>query len=269
MVRAGAVVLATLALVGAASQRARAADAVPVGQLSADTLTDPAAQHATEAEPDSFAVGDTVVTAFQVGRFFDGGSDAIGFATSHDGGRSWASGLLPSLTRTAPVAGPYARATDPAVAYDSAHAVWLVVSLALGDSIPPPASGGPAFFTSVVVSRSTDGIVWSAPQTVAGPAPGAFDKEWIACDNGASSPFRGRCYVSYTDFSDGLRIATHASAGGGHTWTLAAKSPNAGAAGIGAQLVVEPNGAVILPFRDLDGLVVALRSIDGGATFGA
>ena len=26
-----------------------------------------------------------------------------------------------------------------------------------------------------------------------------FDKNWIACDNGPASPFRGRCYIAYTD----------------------------------------------------------------------
>ena len=31
-------------------------------------------QHGTEVEPDTFAFGLTIVAAFQVGRFFDGGA---------------------------------------------------------------------------------------------------------------------------------------------------------------------------------------------------
>ena len=43
--------------------------------------------------------------------------------------------------------------------------------------------------TRVQVSRSNDGAHWSSPVTVAaGPA---LDKEWIACDDGATSSFRG------------------------------------------------------------------------------
>src|SRR5206468_892420 len=55
---------------------------VVVRQLSNDGFSDPGAQHGTEVEPSSFSSGRTIVTAFQVGRFFDGGASGIGFATS-------------------------------------------------------------------------------------------------------------------------------------------------------------------------------------------
>src|SRR2546427_12040390 len=58
--------------------------------LSTDPYTNPTSQHQTEVEPDTFAFGNTVVSAFQVGRFFDGGASNIGFATSTDGGNSFA-----------------------------------------------------------------------------------------------------------------------------------------------------------------------------------
>src|SRR3954454_9546320 len=35
--------------------------------------------HQTEVEPDTFANGSTIVSAFQVGRIYDGGACAIGF----------------------------------------------------------------------------------------------------------------------------------------------------------------------------------------------
>ena len=43
-------------------------------RVSADPFTNTSSQHATEVEPDTFAFGSTVLAAYQVGRFFDGGS---------------------------------------------------------------------------------------------------------------------------------------------------------------------------------------------------
>jgi hypothetical protein len=69
---------------------------VPLTRVSFDTFTNPTSQHRTEVEPDTFAFGQTIVGAFQVGRFFDGGGSAIGFATSTNGGATWTSGFLPA-----------------------------------------------------------------------------------------------------------------------------------------------------------------------------
>src|SRR5436305_13553109 len=62
-----------------------------VQQISADPFAAATTidQHATEVEPDTFASGQTVVAAFQTGRFFDGGATAVGYSVSHDGGASW------------------------------------------------------------------------------------------------------------------------------------------------------------------------------------
>lgn len=51
---------------------------VTVTQVSHDIYTDAQAQHNTEVEPDTFAFGNTIVSAFQVGRVFGGGSSNIG-----------------------------------------------------------------------------------------------------------------------------------------------------------------------------------------------
>src|SRR5438477_8299973 len=53
--------------------------------------------HHTEVEPDTFSNGSTIVATFQVGRIFDGGSCAVGFATSTNNGASWTNGLLPGI----------------------------------------------------------------------------------------------------------------------------------------------------------------------------
>src|SRR3954471_6122919 len=81
--------------------------------------------HQANVEPDSFSNGSTIVAAFQVGRIYDGGACAIGFATSRNNGSTWTNGLLPRITKFAG-GGPNDRATDASVAYDARHNVWLV-----------------------------------------------------------------------------------------------------------------------------------------------
>src|SRR5216684_331048 len=95
-----------LSLVFALSSRVLTFAAGPqLLQLSSDPFTNSTSQHRTEVEPDTFAFGSTIVSAFQVGRFFNGGASNIGFATSTNGGHSFKNGFLPGITTF--VGGPY------------------------------------------------------------------------------------------------------------------------------------------------------------------
>src|SRR5919201_241435 len=71
---------------------------VPLTRVSTDPFTNPTSQHATEVEPDAFAHGATVVAAFQVGRFFNGGATDIGWARAGGGGVTWTPGFLTGMT---------------------------------------------------------------------------------------------------------------------------------------------------------------------------
>lgn len=232
--------------------------------IARDRYTTPA-QHATIAEPDSFAWGNTIVAAYQSGRFRDGGAVNTGWATSHDGGRTWRSGVLPSLTQASRPAGPWARASDPVVAFDAVHQNWLIASLALQ----------PNSSAAIVVSRSLNGLTWSAPVTVV-EAPWTpnllLDKEWIVCDNGVISPHRGSCYVTYSDFRT-LQLSFQASRDGGLTWEAPVSPPDnagrasmLGAAAPAPQPVVQPDGDLIVPYHD-ETRIASLRSTDGGRSF--
>lgn len=223
-------------------------------RLSVDPYRNPDSQHETAVEPDDFAWGSTVVAAFQLGRREAGAAANIGTAVSTDGGRTWQRGLLSGLTVEA--GGQETAASDPSVGYDAVHGVWIVTSLTIHQ-------GG----SFVFVSRSTDGLHWSAPVEVAdGPI---LDKEWIACDNGTASPYRGRCYVEYTDDEKNITVS-QSSDDGGLTWSPPVR---AGAVLVGAQPVIQPNGTLTVVAGDyrgeeaLSGSIVALRSTDGGATF--
>src|SRR5882724_11560413 len=128
--------------------------------LSTDPYTNPTSQHQTEVEPDTFAFGNTVVSAFQVGRFFDGGASNIGFAISTDDGNSFAKGFLPGTTPFSTPAGIYARVSDASVAFDANHAVWIISYLGI-----VPAGNGSR--VDVLVSRSMDGgLTWGHPVVV-------------------------------------------------------------------------------------------------------
>ncbi len=180
----------TLALVFALSSTILAFANVTLLKLSSDPYTNPTSQHATEVEPDTLSVGSTIVSAFQVGRFFNGGGSNIGFATSTNGGSSFTPGFLPSSTVFATPAGVYPRASDASVAFDAKHNVWLISWLGI---LSP---SGPV---DVLVSRSTDGgLKWSSPFVVNND--GHFnDKNWTVCDNTSSSPFFGNCYTEFDD----------------------------------------------------------------------
>ena len=237
-------------------------------QLSRDPFTNEEGQHQTQVEPDSYAVGSTIVTAFQAGRMDDGGASGIGFATSKDGGAHWRSGFLPSLTTESKPPGDAPSASDPVVAYDAQHGVWLIATVAESE-----------VRVRTLVSRSKDGVTWGAPVTAAGDPAEDDDKEWVVCDNGLASPFRGRCYLSYLD-ARSAEIRTRISTDGGLSWSAPAVTAPRTELGFvnGAQPVVRPDGTLVVVFDLAAGgahfadpaasQIQAARSTDGGRTFG-
>ena len=218
--------------------------------------------HHTEVEPDSFSNGATIVTAFQVGRVFDGGACAIGFATSTTNGASWTSGLLPGITKwtaSQGVAnGTNDRATDAAVAWDAKHGLWMISSLTLLEA-------GGVHGNSVVTSTSTDGLHWTTPFITATGAQ--LDKNWIVCDDTASSPFYGNCYTEWDNNGNGNELQMSTSSNGGQTWSAPATN---GSGVIGGQPLVRPDGTVIVPIANANVTAIgAFHSTNGGASWSA
>jgi len=222
-------------------------------RLSRDRTTAFDAQHETQVEPDSFSFGSTIVTAFQTGRVDGGGAAAIGWATSTDAGKHWRAGTLPQSR--------YDLVSDPVVAYDARHATWLVAALGSGDT-----------GVELWVSRSRDGIAWSQPVIAADDAPEEYDKEWVACDNSARSPFKGRCYLAYVDFAAQL-LGVRRSVDGGLTWSSPVRLSPGPASPIftGPFTVVRADGTLVIPYalfaQGGQDRVGALVSADGGMTF--
>ena len=243
--------------------------AFPAAAATLPVSTDPFTQatcaasnttnHQTEVEPDTFSNGSTIVASYQVGRIYDGGACAIGFAVSTNNGASWTTGLLPGLTKYTG-GGTFDRATDPAVAYDAKHNVWLISTLPLSEA-------GGVKGVHVYTSRSTDGgFTWGAPILTENISLSP-DKNWIVCDNTATSPFYGNCYTEWDDNGAGNKLYMSTSSDGGLTWGPAL-SNNTGV--IGGQPVVTPAGTVIVPTDNANETAVgAFNSTNGGASWSA
>jgi hypothetical protein len=102
--------------------------------------------------------------------------------------------LIPGVERL--VGGQYDAGGDPSVAFDSQGHVFYA-GLGFNRTSPP---------NTVAVNKGTfDGsghLTWSAPTFInQTTSPSTLnDKEWIAVDSHASSPFRDRIYVTWTRF---------------------------------------------------------------------
>ena len=254
-------------VVNADPEDAVAADCEVVSRrLGRDPYASAGAQNETHVEPDTFAFGATMVAAYQVGRFTNGGAANLGFAASRDRGRTWRSGFLPSTTQFSSPAGTYEVITDPSVAYDPVRRLWLIASFAITES-----------GDFLLVSRSGNGLDWSAPIVAVRAPPDTLDKPWIACDTWTRSPFRGRCYLSYLELTSD-QILTRRSDDAGATWSAPVEPPRPLGQRIvnGAQPVTRPDGAVVVLYTDFRGFagepwhrIVAFRSTDGGVSFSA
>ena len=226
---------------------------VPLTQLSTDTFTNASSQHATEVEPGSFSFGPTIIASFQVARISGGGGADIGYAISNDSGMSWQNGLLPGIT-TVEGAGTNSAVSDTTVIYDAKHGVWMISSLPIS-----------ATRIQVAVSRSSDGgASWGNPVIVAQGAD--LDKDWITCDNTPTSAHYGNCYAEWDDNGNSNLIFMSTSSDGGLTWS--AGFAVSAAHGLGGQPLVQPGGAVIVPFLADAGVIQSFSSTDGGASWG-
>jgi hypothetical protein len=260
---ASALSLLLVALAGCSGSSSKSTPVVPPGnpvganltQVSSDPFTVAPGQHATEVEPHMLANGNTLVAAFQTGRIAPGGATAVGWSTSIDGGTTWSHGSLPGLTKGEGT-GPYDAASDPAVAYDGKHGVWMIASLPLSNTSQTPA---------VVVNRSTDGLTWQNPVS-ADPSNQSSDKNWIVCDSWPNSPYFGNCYLEWDDPLNKNEIFMSTSTDGGLTWGV--PTPTAYlAAGIGGQPLVQPGGAVVVPIET--NVMSSFSSSDGGFSWTA
>lgn len=202
---------------------------------------------------------------------------------SNNGGATWCctssdpahlGTLIPGVTRLA--GGPYDAAGDPSVAFDSKGHVFYA-GLGFNRTSAP---------NTVEVSKGTfDGnghLSWGPP-TFINPttSPSTLnDKEWIAVDSHAGSPFQDRIYVTWTRFLfnplNGRYVQSPilfaSSADGGATFTAPVPVSRTVLYGSGSRPIVGPDGTVYV-FWDGSTRLASLnstymvKSTDGGATW--
>src|SRR6266550_3296889 len=233
------------------AQTAFPAATVPLTKLSSDPYTNSTSQHATEVEPDTFAFGSTIVTAFQVGRIHGGGASDIGFATSTNAGdadKNWIvcdnnstsqfyghcyiewddvnSGDLIKMNTSADGGLTWESALNTA---DGAHGIGGQPLVQPGGKVIVPIAGG-VFGSMLAFSSSDGGASWSSAVTVSsitdhteaghlrsGPLPSAeIDANGTVYVVWADCRFRTNCS------SNDLVLSTSAD---GVTWTKPARIP--------------------------------------------
>ena len=202
---------------------------------------------------------------------------------SNDGGKNWCCAsaldgtsqgtLIPGVTHLS--GGSYDAGGDPALAFDSRGTVYYA---GLGfDRTSPP--------NTVAVNRGTfnsNTLTWSQP-TFINPttSPATLnDKEWIAADAHASSPFRDRVYVSWTRFifnpSNGRFVQSPIdfafSTNGGRTFSTPQLIGGNVIYDQGSRPVVGPDGTVYVFFEGSTRLATrsstyVVKSTDGGVTW--
>jgi hypothetical protein len=145
-------------------------------RVSSDPIIKAGQEHATEAEPDTIAVGHSVLSSFMVGNV-PTCTDDIGWAFSSDGGKTWTHGLLPGLTPYSTPPGPEKSVADTTDSWDAKYKEWVVSALncsgAGGVTVSTSTNGthwsNPISVFKGYISSADGGAVWSKPQVIAGP----------------------------------------------------------------------------------------------------
>ncbi|GAC1568332.1 MAG: sialidase family protein [Ktedonobacteraceae bacterium] len=186
-------------------------------QLSSDPYTNPDSQHFTELEPGTYSYGSTIVTAFQAGRYADGGSSNNAWATSTDGGLTWSK--------------PYKVVDGGSTYYDKD---WITCDT----SYPSPFYGN--WYVEwdnddkdglILMSTSIDGgLTWSKPRTTADQAHGLGGQPLVQPGGTVIVPIAGYGTMSLLSF---------VSTDGGQSWSK-------------TTLIARINGNV-LPSAQIDG----------------
>ena len=202
---------------------------------------------------------------------------------SNDGGKTWCCNssdpqhlgtLIPGVSRLA--GGTYDAGGDPAVAFDAQGNVYYA-GLGFNRASAP---------NTVTVNKGTfngaGALSWGAPTFIdATTSPAIFnDKEWIAADSNAHSPFANRVYVTFTRFvfngSTGKYVQSPIfeaySTDGGQTFSQPQSIVGNVLYGQGSRPTVGPDGTVYVFWDGSTRLATTdstymVKSTDGGVTW--
>ncbi|HEY6206368.1 MAG TPA: sialidase family protein [Chthoniobacterales bacterium] len=273
--RAGAIMIACGQAIGGYQSSPTSAGKIidamsaPLG-ADVDLINNPSPEtgtHVTQSE--TFAAAnpdntDQVVVAFNDSRgVFASPINISGASVSTDGGFSFTRLTCPTTTGTC-VAGqsPFKNTFgDPVMLYNRTTTTWYAIFLDAG-------CGGQGI-GGYKSTNPSDPNSWAHFCVHTGSGD---DRESGYADNNSTSPFFGRMYVSWNDFSLGGNLKVTRSSDGGVTWTsvqLASASPFIR----DVQITGDTNGNVFVAGMDEGGggfnqrINRMYRSTDGGVTF--
>jgi len=236
-------------------------------------------EFSTQSETSAVSDGRHIVVGYNTSagadvQFFPGFGLAFtklmfsGVSTSHDGGRTWTSGFVPSVSPDVPFT-----FGDPALAMDRRGNIFYA---SLGTDATGEHGG-------IIVNKSSDhGSTFGAATVVA--VDDGSDKEWMAIGPDPTTPSRDNIYITWTSFvadADGNTIGGELwlarSIDGGRTFSsrklFAPVDDGAQTAFIqfSNPVVDSSTGRLYIPFlhfsnTDADNVRV-LASDDGGVTF--
>jgi len=239
----------------------------PVNEVIQDSTVASTGNHRTTIEPDSFSYGLHLGFVTQCGRSYTGGASGTCYAFSSDGGVTFPSkGQMPYPPNQPSII----RMTDSTIFWDNKRSLWVVSWLSLVATTGCNVDGAAMW----VSTTGDNGATWTHT-IVPGSNTLSPDKNWLVGDNNPSSPGYGNYYATWDYHGNSNQIAfnTYHDIGGGvFGWYSAAKttSPNP-VFGLGGQLVVQPNGNVIVPYLATCSLgrscVAVVRSTDRGSTW--
>jgi hypothetical protein len=238
------------------------ADALPNPVLlrdnlaSVNTLTAPTSgsnaanvwQPDTEIEP-SIAANPAdplnAVSGFQMSRRANGGDLTNGFATTHDGGKTWTTGPLPCLTRYlkssgCPDGGMFDRASDASVAFGPNNTVEY-------NSLVFDMETGHGLHSGIANSVSHDGgTTWSLPAIIQmDNDAGLNDKNWTVVDNGTGAGHKtGRVYAVWDRVVEMIYNFCDQNCESVASWSSPEALPFAPGQGIGSFPVVLTDGSL-------------------------
>src|SRR6266536_3927701 len=251
---------------GPASTSRASATAKDVEQIAQDTLKGHGGEKDTQVEPDMAMDPnneDNLVAVMQQGRYRSGASVDPGFSASLDGGQTWTDGNLPGLTVA--VGGPFRRASDPTVIFGPDHTVYAsTIALSFTHCL-----------SAVSVQSSNDGgLHWNDPEFPENDATCDIfnDKNWLGVDTNPASPFFGRLYLVWSQFTaTGGAPVLRYSDDGGMTWSGLIQMAPPGIESEGLLPLIQSNGNVTVVYDQTVGsqdFEVAQTSTDGGLTWG-
>ncbi len=187
-----------------------------------------------------------------VWRDFRLGYRQIGYGYSFDAGQTWTN---PGLF----VEHYYPYDSDPALTV-SRNGTFYAMLLTFTDTSSP---------NGFLLEKSTDGgATWTEQGFAINQVPGVFeDKELIACDRNALSPFRGRIYCVWDRFYE-TNIYCVATGNEGSTWTTPHRVSDASSNQFPCP-AVGPDGTLYVAWTYYGGYERIDKSTDGGITFGS